>query len=255
MIREVLKKVQEELSPIAKNDRTYLELISNRCIPLELGMMKRLGYAYDGEKAFHLTNSKHLDGLYKIQNTKKQLSTFTVGGPELMRLPSQPDCLVSLEGTEVIRGKSDIWTTVDRKGMRWINHNIEERSTKYKLTFMIDGILTRIFREYGINFDANLQPSEIVLEKLESIGDESGIYKMYLKLIEKWLDSGGYKEFQKYLDNAAEMKYNEVVLTKFKIIGVNSLEVENVKVKKFCEKHNIPYLGVLGIKSLSNIKI
>jgi len=254
MLREAIQII-EELSAIAGNRRSYDELISNRCIPLELSMMKRLGYSYSGEKAFHLTNSRHLSGLAKIQGTKNQLSTFTVGGPELVRLPSQPDCMVELLGTEVIRGKSDIWTTVDKDGMRWINHNVQERSTKYKLTFMIDGILTKLLKEFGVDFNAEQQPSSEVLKAIKQVKDTKKFHKAYFKSIESWVDAGGYKEFQNYLDTAAEMKYNEVVLTKFKITGVYSLDNDIPKVQAFCKKTGVKYKGVLPSKALSELKI
>lgn len=67
--------------------------------------MKRLGYSQEGVKSFHLTNEVHLETLKNISKTNAQISTFTVGGPELARLPSQPNCLTVLTGTEVIRGK------------------------------------------------------------------------------------------------------------------------------------------------------
>ena len=254
MIREAIKII-EELSAIAGNKRSYDELISNRCIPLELQMMKRLGYAYSGETVFHLTNDKHLSGLKKIQGSKAQLSTFTVGGPELARLPSQPNCMVVLDGTEVIRGKCDIWTTVDKDGMRWINHNVQERSTKFMLTFMIDGLLTKLLKEFGVDFNTEQQPSTEVLKYIKKVKDTKKFHKAYFKSIEKWIDAGGYKEFQKYLDNAAEMKYNEVVLTKFKITGVYSIGEDNPKVQAFCKKEGVEYKGKIPQNALSNLKI
>lgn len=251
----VIREILEEISKISGRRMKYDELISNRAIPCYLPMMKRLGYAFDGEKVFHLTNERHLDGLKKIQGTDAQISTFTVGGPELTRLPSQPNCLVTLEGTEVISGKSDIWTTVDVNGMRWINHNSPERTTKFKLTFAIDGILTRLLRDYGVDFDTNMQPREKVLVAIKKVKDKKKFYKDYFKKIEQWLDSGGYKEFNNYLNNAAEMKYNEVVLTDFKILVLNSIDVDNNFIKKFAEKNNIDYKGVFPSNGLSNLKI
>jgi len=256
MIREAIHSVQEELttSAIAGKARSHLEFISNRAIPLDLAMMKRLGYSYTGETALHLTNDRHLDGLKKIQKSKAQLSTFTIGGPELVKLPSQPNCILELKGTEVIRGKHDLWTSVDKNGMRWINHNVAERSTKFKLTFSIDGIITTLLKKFGVDFNTEQQPADLVLKELKKV-DEAKFYKAYLKAIESWIDSGGYKEFQKYLDNSAEMKYNEVVLTKFVIKGVYSLENENPNVVKFCKANDIKNKGVLPSRALSELKI
>ena len=255
MIRQALEKVQEQLSAIAGEQKGYDVLISNRCIPLELKMMKRLGYAYSGEKAFHLTNERHLSGLHKIQNSLAQLSTFTQGGPELVRLPSQPNCLIVLEGTEVVRGKSDIWTTVDTDGMRWINHNADGRATKFTLTFMIDGIITKLLKEFGVDFSCDKQPQSEILKAIKQVKDSKKFHKAYFKNIEDWIDSGGYKEFQNYLDNCANFKYNELVLTKFKIKGIYSLDSENQKIEKFCKSKGVEYKGVFGSRALSELKI
>jgi hypothetical protein len=255
MIRDIIKSIKEELSKISGKPKSYDDLISNRCIPLDLKMMNRLGYSDTGVEAYHLTNSVFLNGLKKIEKTDKQLSTFTVGGPELARLPSQPNCLIRLIGTEVIRGKSDIWTTVDENGMRWINHNVEERTTKFMLTFAIDGLLSRLFREFGVDFDADRQPSSEVLKAIKKVKDKTKFHKAYFKAIENWIDNGGYKELQKYLNNAAEMKYNEVILTKFKIESIAVLDSENGKVENFCKKHNIKYDGVFPSRALGELRI
>ncbi len=254
-VKKVMSKVQEELSEISGKSRSYEELISNRAIPLDLSMMKRLGYAYTGETAFHLTNVKHLSSLVNIEKSNKQISTFSKGGPELARLPSQPNCLVYLKGTEVIRGRGDIWTTVDKTGMRWIDHNVEARSAKFKLTFYIDGVLTKLLKEYGVEFNTNNQPSSVVLTAIKKVKDKQKFIKAYFKSIEKWIDSGGYKEFQKYLDGAANMKYNEVILTKFNIENIYSLDVESPIIEKFCKDHKIEYKGVFYSKELSELKI
>jgi len=254
MIRRTIKIV-EEISKISGKQRPKEELIANRAIPLEPKMMKRLGYSYSGETALHLTNSVHLNGLYRIQGTNAQLSTFSRGGPELVRLPSQPNCMVELIGTEIIRGKSDLWTTVDKTGMRWINHNVAERSTNFKLTFMIDGVITKLLKKYGIDFSTEQQPSSEVLKVINTLKDKKKFIKDYFLSIEKWIDDGGYKEFQKYLDNSANLKYNEIVLSKFKIKGVYAIGIENPAVDNFCEKHNIENRGVISSESLGHIQI
>lgn len=255
MIKEIIFKVQEELSKIAGNQKNHIDLVANRAIPLYLPMMKRLGYSDTGVKVYHLTNTVHLKTLKSIENSQKQISTFTKGGPELARLPSQPNCLSLLEGTEVIRGKSDIWTTVDKNGMRWINHNVAERSTKFQLTFAIDGILSRLFREYEVDFDPDRQPTSEVLKHLKKVKDKKSFFKDYFKGIENWIDNGGYREFQKYLNNAAEMKYNEVILTKYKIKSIFALDIESQKIEKFCEENKIDYKGVFPSKGLSGLNL
>jgi len=97
----------------------------------------------------------------------------------------------------------------------------------------------------------------LVLQKIKNlpVKQQLEFQKSYFKKIEKWIDGGGYKELQKFLDNAAEMKYNEVILTKFKIDSVYSLNSDNGKIRSFCEKNDIKYAGIFPSRGLSELTI
>lgn len=227
-------------------------LIAKRAIPLDLKMMDNLGYAYSDTTVYRVMNSRGLARLVKHQGSKNQISTFTQGGPELARLPSQPNVLVELLGTEVIRGKSDIWTLIDKTGTRWIN---QASKSDGKLTFFIDGIITKIFKDFGFDLDIEaMTDAQIEQEILKlSSKQQRQFEKFYLDAMEDYIDGGGYKLLQHFLDNSADFKYNEVILTKFKIVGITSIEVDSPATEAMAKKYKIKYNGVIPRKDLSTL--
>jgi len=111
----MLKQLLEEIKT-AQGTNSMKELISLGYLPLSHDMMDRLGYSYDIDEAYSVTNSHYLKNIVKIQNTKKQISSFTKGGLELAKLPSNPNILLKLSGNVVIEAASDAWTLVDTQG-------------------------------------------------------------------------------------------------------------------------------------------
>lgn len=234
------------------------ELIGLRAIPLTTGMMDRLGYSVDNRSVYHLTNIKHLEELVKIQNTKKQISTFSKGGAELARLPSQPNILVRLLGTEIISGSSDIWTLPDTNGRRWIDQT--DRVENNKLTFMINGMIQKIFSLYNVLENSEdvtkMSPKELqnFIDNLSN-QTKSKIYAEYIDRMERYIDQGGYKELQHYLKNASNLSYNEVILSNFKIIDVRALDIESPLIVSKCAELSLVYSGVFSSRELKNLKI
>ncbi len=227
-------------------------LISKGALPLDPSMMDRLGFSEDLE-AYHLTNKIHLDDLYKNQNKHKQLSCFTVGGAELARIPSQPDVLLRLKGTAVISGQTDIWTLVSTRDRRWIDN--ADRTKGNKLYFRIQGVLSKIAKNYGFLGDVYSMQPEDIQKEIDALDRKAqvSLYRDYLKGIENMLDSGGYKDLISYLKNAADMSYNEVILTKWAIQDVSCVRTEQDSVVEFCTKNKINYGGVVDYKYIIRI--
>lgn len=230
----------------AQNNTEMKYLISKNAIPISSSMMDRLGYSYE-EEAYHMTSAHYLDGLKNIQHSKKQISAFTQGSNELMKLPSNPNVLVKLEGTIVIDAASDMWTSIDKQGRRWIN--LEPKSKKNgtefseKLAFNIDGIQSKIKKSLGYD----------VKTKIEDMNksDRNKMYKTYIDEVEDYLQNGGYKLLSKHLNSNITYGYNEVILNSFTIIGAYSLE--NDTQKSEIENTGIPYLGVFPLSNLNKI--
>ncbi len=246
---------------LEESHREMEDLIANRSIPLDPGLMRRLGYYEEDVMAWHLTNVMHLNEMVKQQNKRNtHLSTFTVSGPELARLPSQPNVLLKLKGDSVIGGDTDLWTNRGPRGRRWLDIR-DRKLTKgdsKKLTFHVSGVLQKIFNEYQIDIDVAKSTTGEILSKIRDYRelnkkDITRIYKKYLEGMEKMLNRE-YKELNKYLRGAAEMEYNEVVLTKWKIVEVYSIDYESPSVVSIINKLNLPYKGVISIRDIPSLK-
>jgi hypothetical protein len=228
-------------------------LIGNLSIPVSTNMMDRLGYSYEDE-AYHVTDVQYLESLIKLQGKKKQISAFTKGGNELMKLPSNPTVLIKLEGNIVIEADSDMWTLLDKQGRRWITlaNKDDDVGTEYseKLRFFIKGILNKIVKKLGYEElgDKNMFSTDIS-RMIKS--DRAILYKEYIKEVEKYLEKDGYKLLNKHLKENITYSYNEVILNKFKIQGAYSLD--NDSKKQEIEKSGIKYLGVITKQDMANI--
>lgn len=243
-------KFKQYINEYSKLPLSYL--ISLRAIPLSEPMMDRLGYSYE-VNVYHLTNSRDLAGLVKIQNTKKQISTFSKGGAELARLPSQPDILVKLSGIAVIEGNSDIWTLVDKQGRRWIDQS--NRVENNKMTFRINGILQKLIQTTDDVSKMKSAQVEKLINNLTS-KERSVLYKEYIQAIERYLDSGGYKDLGDYLKKVSNgLSYNEIILSSFKIISVQTVDIESPATLAQIDKLKLRYEGSIKSKDFKKLRI
>ena len=228
-------------------------LIGNLSIPVSTNMMDRLGYSYEDE-AYHVTDVQYLDSLVKLQGKKKQISAFTKGGNELMKLPSNPTVLVKLEGNIAIEAESDMWTLLDKQGRRWITlaDKNDDVGTEYseKLRFFIKGILNKIIKKLGYDELGNQTTFSSDISRMTK-ADRAILYKEYINEVEKYLDKEGYKLLNKHLKENITYSYNEVILNKFKILGAYSLDNEGKKEE--IKKAGIKYLGIMTKQEMANI--
>ena len=223
-------------------------MISKYMIPLSPGMMDRLGYSEENKIAYHLTNfNKYFDMIYKNQGKKGQISCFTRGGFELARVPSQPDILIKLQGKMILGGDSDIWTLTSSRGVRWLDQ--DSRIKGNKLSFNIDSILRKLAERYNIDFE-ELDIGIVQLSKKEQVA----FYRDYMKAIERYLDQGGYKELNKYLKNAADMSYNEVIMERVTILDVSCVEIEQEYIINKLRDKKITYGGLINYHDIKKIK-
>jgi len=229
------------------------ELIAFGGIPLDPGMMDRLGFLEKDTEAFHVTNSEHLDEMSKNQNKKKQISCFTKGGPELARLPGQPNVLLLLEGTSVVTGETDIWTLVSTRDRRWLDINPDKHS---KLNFLIKGVLQSVVNKIEYDIDIYKTNPKELTKLIEQLNNKQKVqlYRLYLTEMEAMLNRN-YKELIKYLKNAADMQYNEVVLTKWQMIQGWCLGYEQLSTVQKFNDLGISYMGVMPRRDLSTLKI
>jgi hypothetical protein len=209
----------------------FEELIQGEMIPLSEPLMKRLGYYYDDIEAYHALNIKNFHNLVKDQNTRKHLSCFTKGDHRITSLPSKPEIIAKLQGDEVISAEGDLWTFVDSNKRRWIQIKQDYPAGK-KLRFMIKGIISNI----PVELDNKRKFLKEYLIRIEQFLNQN------YKLLNDYL-----KELQKY-----DMGYNEVVLTRYKILGVYSLKKDQLA-QELCQQYDIPYLGHLNSSDIKNL--
>jgi len=228
------------------------ELISRGAIPLDPGMMDRLGFLEREQLGYHLTNDRYIEEMVKNQNKKKQISCFTKGGPELARLPSEPNILLILEGTTVIKGKTDIWTLVSTRDRRWLDIG----SRNPKLRFLVQGVLQSVANKVNIDIDMykikqiDLNQLILNLDKKQKID----FYRLYVREMESMINRS-YKVLIDYLQTAADMDYNEVILTKWEILDVWCLEHEQPALIEKLSRLGISYAGVMARRDLSSLSI
>ena len=243
-------KFSDFLSEASQNSHKMIKMMSYLSIPLDEDMMDRLGYSYEGE-AYHMTSPLWFKDLKKFQGTKKQLSTFTKGSSELLKLPSNPSTVAKLKGNIVIEAESDMWTTIDTTGRRWIDVKDE------KIKFTLDGLLyscikNNVSSEYLAEFPKKHNP-DLYLVFFENLKpkERSAIYLCYMKKVEEWIDKGGYKDLNNYLKKYITYDYNEVIMSKYKVLGVYSLDNDSKKTEIL--NAGFKYLGVITQKEVRDI--
>ena len=227
------------------------ELMSMGAVPLTYGMMDRLGYIQNNTQAWHLIHSKNLPREYGNQNTKSHISCFTKGSLKLSKLPSSPNMLLRVEGTALISADVDIFTEPSSKNRRWITSTgTELQSNMFEI---LNKSLTIVTKE---PIDLKTHKNYDYLEDIQKLSekDQIKVYKTYIKLTEKWLNSGGYIVLNKYLKSASNYGYDEIVLTRWKILEVYDINYPQSATKFYCENKKIPYQGYVDWSFIASIK-
>lgn len=248
MLLELFEEIKSATGTNSLRDNIYA------CrLPLVPEMLDNLGYSYDIDEAYSVTNATYLPNLIKIQHKHNSISTFTKGGKELAKLPSHPNILLKLSGNVVIEAASDLWTFIDPDGHRWMGLSPEntKEGTKYseQLAFFIKGIRDKILKELGyinINDKTIFSVSDKDLDKF---------YKIYIVRIEEYLEKSGFKLLTKHLKENITYSYNEIVLNEFSINGVYQIDVEIPNITKQIEDNELKYLGVISMKDIIKLDV
>jgi hypothetical protein len=231
------------------------ELIAFGGIPLDPGMFARLGFLEKDQEAYHVTNDNQLEKMAKNQHKKKQISCFTQGGPELARLPSQPNILLRLKGTSVLKGETDIWSLVSTRDRRWLDISTSTQAGE-KLNFLILGVLSSVTKKAELAVDVYKTDPKTIAGMIESLSKNRKLqlYRLYLQEMEAMLNRS-YKDLIEYIKTAADMKYNEIILTKWEILDCWCLGYEQPSVIRQLSDLGISYAGVMPRRDLSSLKI
>ena len=231
--------------------------IAHSSIPLTTTMMKRLDLVND-KRVYHATDLKHLKNLAKTGKSKKQISTFSTGmGSIMFNIVVDPDVIALLEGQAIIGSTSDFYTSIDEKGRRWFKVSespsvINARKNK----FFNEGIRTKVFnklmemgylqegdRDWIMN-EIGVHPNLVnTIQEMKS-KDRNILYKWYFDTIEKFLSQDMYMNIMlDYLENTDVCKHDEIVMNKFKVLGVYSVENGRYKYDHSMAKYDIEKMG------------
>jgi len=249
-------------------------------LPLTYPMMRRLGLIEEGVEAYRISSTNGFNRIIKQQNTKKQTSTFTKPDSNIVNnIYVNNDFVLKLKGTKVISGDTDIWTLLDPSGRRWLSFS-DQSTTSGKRA--IEEIREMTLKAYTKRFDNIMnmfKSDEIDLVKIGnkmalgmflnddySTGRERNeMYKIFFTEVEKWLKSNASlvrKHIEEMKEKDSSTDYNEVVLTKFVIIGYYTFEgftdseTEHKKslikgIKKFKDLGDITVSKIYKLKDLS----
>ena len=240
-------KLFTERASAYKNDEM---LIGLGFLPLTKKISELLGGG-KYQEAFHLTSLEYLPNLKKIKGDKS-ISTFTRGlGSVVNGVNVKPDVCVKLEGNVVLFANKDIFTHVDRSGLRWINlRTIQNNDKKYK--FILEATAVKITKYANDKFNLEIPENHInagiidpYWNKLKA-KEKKEVKDFYIKNFEQLLQNKIYldiiKEFIESEDKT-KYKHNEVVMNRFKILGVYSIEAGKFQFDHSMAQYQIEKLG------------
>ena len=123
----------------------------------------------------------------------------------------------------------------------------------------ITGILQKTLKLNSVDYELDFNDYwkgdidfEDMLNNLSS-KQRSEIYKTYFDLIERFLEKD-YKYLNKYLKELKQFEYNEVILTNWEILQVQSMDHHN-EVERLCAKLGLVYQGEIKRNQLSKLDI
>ena len=244
-------------------------------IPLTKTVLKNLGFETKNMQAFHATELKHLKNIQKIAKSKKTLSTFSKGLPSVLQnILTKPDVIVKLEGTAVLDYDSDIFSTPDQNGRRWLS-TFSLPVRKYE--FLFDALTRKLAEEMNIL----INDIEEVPTKTADVKDylkvnwqnlsgkqKQYLIQYYLKKVESLTSNNIYQKIihemlEKHNKESNNYSHNEILMNQSKIIGVYALqngrfqykskseeEFIGFEIKQYC---NCPYLGFIEKDKFSKV--
>jgi len=236
----------------ASYNRSIASLMSQSKIPITDKISKSLGYGKQTE-VFHATTIKHLEGLSKLGKSKKQISTFTKGlGSLIGAISIKPDVIAKLEGTAVMEFQGDIFSDPDTQGRRWLNTKNHKKSK-----FLDDAVNGKVVKKMIELTDSEYTFEEVMwgfdnkkyIELFESLSgkEKQEIIKLYMDNITQLMSNKVYQdiffEIQDEKSSSSPGGYDEVIMNKFKVIGVYSIEANKYKYDHSMAQYDIEKLG------------
>lgn len=233
----------------ASNYREVENMLEYGFLPLTKNVSNILGGG-KRQEAFHTTSLEYLKGLKNIKGDKA-ISTFTKNLPSVIgSVNVKPDVLVKLEGNVVLDSDKDLFTHLDKSGMRWVNLRTVHNDKK-KYDFIWDAFSKKTIKYMNDTYKLNIPQKDIdekfIAEyfKILSSREKKDVVTFYINNVESLLTNSMYKDMIVSLlqGNKTDYKHNEIVLNKFKILKVFALETGRYQFSNHTAKEDIESLG------------
>ena len=242
--------------------------------------MKRLGLIEENIEAYRASSTRGFNRIIKEQNTKKQTSAFTKPSKNIVdNIYVDTNFILKLKGTKIIGGDTDIWTLLDPSGRRWLSFSDAFTKSGTKALQEIQKLTVQAYikdfptvyekvqyfakhEKYNIeSFAPRMILAMFFDDKNSTSPERNKMYKVFFDLVEKWLAKNIklVKEHIQEIKIKNHAEYNEVVLTKFKILGYYTMEGKgdwDIKERKAQVKGIEKYkeLGTLVIRDISDLE-
>ena len=223
------------------NNKEYAFLLLGR-MPIAPKLWSRINKVKKIDNAYHVTDYSHIKTIYKIQGSKKQISTFTSGdGTVAMGIDTEGGVLFELSGESTLSIDGDAWTSLDRNGNRWwdlhemSNGTLQELDKlKDKLQSITKDILikTKEFSDIltieGSNkITTNSTNKIIALVEDKFTGKQKAKFiKLALDEVEKYIKKIDLEQIIRLADGKAKTDYGN--LSYFNEIVLHNIKVKNI---------------------------
>ena len=213
MIREALQSLEEKYVDVMDTQKEWVYAVRGY-IPFTPSIMKK--FEKPIATAYHVTGEDGVKGLKKIQNQKKQISSFTKGSEGLSTgAKSGADFLVELSGVSSFISSADIGSDLSRNGYKWI--------------YFADGIygfsdIMKTKMMGYLNTGAHNFEGEV---KMMSGKEKQQFIKWYFDEAKKLMDKKVIKKIQNELKN--NIGLNDGVWDNDELF-LHTIKVKNVKI-------------------------
>jgi len=251
----------------ASYHRSIAQQMAASMVPLTDKITSLLGYGRNTQ-TFHATTLDHLEGLKKLGKSKKQLSTFTKGlGSLIGSISIKPEVIAKLEGRSVIDFSGDAFTHPDKQGRRWAPTRGHKKSE-----FFQDALQRKVIAkmlEYDktgldFNFPSLFHETSNYIGVFESLTnkEKSEVIKLYIDNATHLLGNTMYSEILNDImetrSQSNKSTFDEVILNKFKVLGVYSIEANRYQydhstAQSDIEKLGYDYLGHIPKEDFSKV--
>jgi len=259
---------------INKN-KEYFFLLDGR-LPLAPKLWSRINKLSKIDLAYHITDLKGLNTIIKIQNRKKQISTFTKGDSTVARgVETGGGILIELSGESTLNIDGDAWTSLDRNGLRW--WDLEEMSNRKlpkldNLRKKLMDIVIEIMNGFDYEIPSNINnPTKYAAFMQENFAqkDKAKFIKMSLDAVENYIKTIDIDNIIQIADEMSKKiygnlnYYNEVVLHNFKIKNIYAVKPlretkDFIEIKKLVEEGKLKIDGwtlTTWIEDIDNTKV